>query len=108
MSGAAPTQGETGDSLQIRLDTKCFQALLYALIQRNFYRDNYEGACSNESIVRELYLRQPCQVGADADKEAFESEIGQYEKVREITANACLTSSYDIQSAIFVLYQLWV
>lgn len=81
------TTGESGERLQVHLDVKRFQALLHALIQRNFFyvdssSSSSEGT-SNESIVRELYLRQPSQVAADADEEALETEITQFEKVIE-------------------------
>lgn len=78
--------------MQVHLDVKRFQALLQALIQRNFFyvdSSSSEGT-SNESIVRELYLRQPSQVAADADEEALEREITQFEKVIE---GCCISSS---------------
>jgi hypothetical protein len=72
--------------LQIHLEVKRFQALLQALIRRNFFFhiDSSSEGTSNEYIVRELYLRQPSQVAADADEEALESEIAQFEKVSDI------------------------
>lgn len=72
--------------LQVHLEVKRFQALLQALIRRNFFFhiDSSSEGTSNEFIVRELYLRQPSQVAADADEEALESEIAQFEKVSDI------------------------
>jgi len=69
--------------LQIHLEVKRFQALLQTLIRRNFFFhiDSSSEGTSNEYIVRELYLRQPSQVAADADEEALESEIAQFEKI---------------------------
>lgn len=78
--------GESGERLQVHLDVKRFQALLQALIRRNFFSSSSSSSdyASNESIVRELYLRQPSQVTADADEEALEGEIAQFEKVSKI------------------------
>ena len=87
-----PTAGELGEMLQIHLEVKRFQALLQALIRRNFFFhiDSSSEGTSNEYIVRELYLRQPSQVAADADEEALESEIAQFEKVSDIDYMCCI------------------
>ena len=77
--------GESGERLQVHLDVKRFQALLQALIRRNFFSSSSSSDyASNESIVRELYHRQPSQVTADTDEEALEGEIAQFEKVSKI------------------------
>jgi hypothetical protein len=100
-NSSSTTAGELGEMLQIHLEVKRFQALLQALIRRNFFFhiDSSNEGTSNEYIVRELYLRQPSKVAANADEEALESEIAQFEKVSDIIGVVyTFTDSYRLST----------